>query len=442
MGVFIAAFILFIPTGIITLYLFNGSLKYIFIPLCIPFLYIGISSIKNRVSILRLRGQKWPSRETSAVTFGWLLIGVVTIQLLFVFISDSTPMSSFLTRFFVSPSSNGNQFLPIFDGTSTKQIYRIEDNSQFIEQKIFTEISAGGAYKEIPLAFYRNMVIFAGGIGSTDWAVNPDLINADISSGKINWQISIGTGVIAIDANNVYAQLPNKLFSSAAGVAAYDMVTGSKLWETTLDWRNAIGIDYLAITNDLLSVGTYNRGDDAFYVIEPASGKVETVVALSTDLFMIADGTDYQSSTRVIAARGASNWRTEFNTNIYSDQSFQSSAPVVTNDLILVKIGNWALGSAAAVRKTDGSIVWQNDQIITSNIAVGGSITYFVSDTSKLIAVNTETGKVLGSVNFAPSFADNHDFINTRIYVAAYNNIVAVYFEDTRQLSIIMFKSP
>jgi hypothetical protein len=441
LGVFIAMFILFIPTSIITLYLFNGSIKFMFIPLSLPLLYIGISSIKNKISIAKIRGQKGPSRDKTAVTFGWLIIGIVIIQLLFVFTSDATGISNLLTRGFTSSSSYVYEFLPIYDETYTKQIHRIDENSQFAELNIFTDISAGSSYQEIPLALNENMVLIAGAIGTPEGRVNPDLINASISTGKINWQTLIGTSAIAIDTSNVYAQLPNQPFGGAAGVVAFDMESGSKLWETVFNWRYAIGIDYLAITNNLLSVGTYNHGDEAFYSLEPASGKVKTVVKNRNDLFMIDDGTNYGWISRQLTAEGKSNWQTLFSSNKYSAQSFELAAPVVFNNLILVKNGTWNLGSVSAVRKTDGLKVWQYDQIIASNITVGGTITYFVTDTAKLIALGTQTGEVLGSVNFSPAFADDFDFSNNSIYVAAYNNFVTVYFEDTQQLSIIKFMS-
>src|SRR3990170_3402507 len=85
-GAFITAFVLFIPVSLITLYLFNGSIKYIFIPVSIPLLYIGVSSIKNQLSIIRMRGQKGPSRGRKAIVFGILIIVLLPIELLFIFV--------------------------------------------------------------------------------------------------------------------------------------------------------------------------------------------------------------------------------------------------------------------------------------------------------------------------------------------------------------------
>jgi len=49
----------------------------------IPNLYLGASSIKNRVSIMRLRGQKGYSRDTRAVIFG-IIIVVVALGYFFI----------------------------------------------------------------------------------------------------------------------------------------------------------------------------------------------------------------------------------------------------------------------------------------------------------------------------------------------------------------------
>ena len=50
-----------------------------------------------------------------------------------------------------------------------------------------------------------------------------------------------------------------------------------------------------------------------------------------------------------------------------------------------------------------------------------------------------KTGKFLNSLKFTPNFTEDFDFVNTSIYMAADDDIVAIYFEDTRQLSNFRF---
>jgi hypothetical protein len=70
---------------------------------------------------------------------------------------------------------------------------------------------------------------------------------------------------------------------------------------------------------------------------------------------------------------------------------------------------------------------------------VGGDITYVLTQSNKLIALNTYTGEIVGKLAFAPGFSHDFDFINTSIVVAADGDVVAVYFEDSKQLSVFRF---
>ncbi len=69
---FFAAFVLFIPAAILTPYLFNGSIKYFPVFLTPPFFYIGVSSIKHQVTIVRISGQRLGG--SGAVFVGILMI--------------------------------------------------------------------------------------------------------------------------------------------------------------------------------------------------------------------------------------------------------------------------------------------------------------------------------------------------------------------------------
>ncbi len=81
----IAAFILFVFGGFISERLF-GVTKYGVLGVCIPMLYLGGSSIKNRISIIRLRGNKAYSRDRRAVILGAGMIVLAILYLILVFL--------------------------------------------------------------------------------------------------------------------------------------------------------------------------------------------------------------------------------------------------------------------------------------------------------------------------------------------------------------------
>ena len=75
MGSIYRYFCYFFPAVFISLNVF-GAARYSILAVMIPYLYLGASSIKNRVSIMRLRGQNGYSRDTRAVIFGIIMVVV------------------------------------------------------------------------------------------------------------------------------------------------------------------------------------------------------------------------------------------------------------------------------------------------------------------------------------------------------------------------------
>lgn len=80
----VAAFILFFAGGFLSTRLF-GVTKYGALGVCIPMLYLGISSIKNRLSIIRFRGQKGYTRDKRAMTLGIIMLALASAYTILVF---------------------------------------------------------------------------------------------------------------------------------------------------------------------------------------------------------------------------------------------------------------------------------------------------------------------------------------------------------------------
>jgi hypothetical protein len=80
----VAAFILFFVGSFLSTRLF-GVTKYGALGVCIPMLYLGISSIKNRLSIIRFRGQKGYTRDKRAMTLGIIMLALASAYTILVF---------------------------------------------------------------------------------------------------------------------------------------------------------------------------------------------------------------------------------------------------------------------------------------------------------------------------------------------------------------------
>ncbi len=83
--VFFAAVLLFVPFSFLLMRM-RQPLKYSALEPCLPLFYIGLSSIRNRVSIIRLRGQREYSRGTKAMVFGFIAFAIVIVNILIVFV--------------------------------------------------------------------------------------------------------------------------------------------------------------------------------------------------------------------------------------------------------------------------------------------------------------------------------------------------------------------
>lgn len=79
----IAGFVLFFIGGSISQRLF-GVTEYGVVGVCLPLLYLGFSSIRNRISIIRLRGNKEHSRDRRAVILGTFMIVLAIAYLVMV----------------------------------------------------------------------------------------------------------------------------------------------------------------------------------------------------------------------------------------------------------------------------------------------------------------------------------------------------------------------
>ena len=77
---FIISIVIFPFAGFLTAYLFDIG-RYLFLIVCLPLIYIGASSIKNRVSIFKFSGQSGYSRGVRALRIGLIIIALPLIYI-------------------------------------------------------------------------------------------------------------------------------------------------------------------------------------------------------------------------------------------------------------------------------------------------------------------------------------------------------------------------
>ncbi|MBN8579809.1 MAG: hypothetical protein J0L96_03990 [Anaerolineae bacterium] len=339
-------------------------------------------------------------------TIGGIIAALVLILFVFAFIFTRL-INNFNQRiqdqYFSIPTPIPYDNLSMYQGNE-KAFYQPVDISLFIPINTFKEIYTWSDFNQIPILISGDNVFVAGHLQELDdtWGsgINVDVISADIYSGKVNWQAIAGSPFLLKDSTQIYAEAPNNF--GAAGVVAYDINSGVLAWETYFDYEYAVGVGHLILTESDIKAETYNHGDRAVYTVDLETGEIKDVVK---------DTPQYAVDEIVI----------------YDDMRFEKQGYGVPDKVTVTNIDN-------------GSIIWEyKGEPVISNIAVGGTTTYFLTENNRLIALNTYTGEVLGELAFAPRFSHDFDFINTSIVVAADGDLVAVYFEDSTQLSVFRF---
>jgi outer membrane protein assembly factor BamB len=300
---------------------------------------------------------------------------------------------------FAEPEPILYDYLPVY-ANNEKPYFHPADLGDFTEITHFKEISTWLYDNEVPILIADNALFLAGQIQPDDgWgSINVDLFRVNMETGKVDWQARAGSAWVFTDGRYLFTEAVNNY--GAAGIVAFDIKTGEQIWETRFDYEYAVGIGSAILNESSITVETYHHGNTAVFVVDKESGRI-----ISQEKNAIRTGYDLA---------------------------------IPYNDLVLEKEGSYP-GSITAYREDNHRVVWQSEETAVGNFAVSGSVTYFLTESVQLLAVDTNTGNEIGKLTLAPRFLPDFDFVNSSIIVAADENFVALYFEETRQLSIYKF---
>lgn len=297
-------------------------------------------------------------------------------------------------------------------------------------------------------------------LGSFDSGVAASFYALDISTGTTKWQISPdklamfspAPNLVASNESFVYLGYPGggKIQGDteigAAKIVAYDKETGDEVWSQTIG--GARDIFSLNVMESYISaVGSTSSH---FFLIDAYTGDIidksrkVTENGREAHPIFIDDNIEYadilcEAIQATNLETGQLLWRTPYDFCI-------SNPVIVTEDaLIIMPSGNY--GYVFALDKLTGKIIWRyDDSPIVSNITLGESLddhlVYFLTFDSKLLALDANSGDVVGEIQFAPVKNSSTDFhykpeaVFNRypFYVTSSNDIVSVFWGDSRQL--------
>jgi outer membrane protein assembly factor BamB len=117
----------------------------------------------------------------------------------------------------------------------------------------------------------------------------------------------------------------------------------------------------------------------------------------------------------------------------------QVDYPVVAGDILLLQLD----GHQTAIDWRIGKQLWAvRDHEIVTNTAVQKGIVYVMDSQARLLMLDVQSGKELGSVQFAGPGDANRSATIDGSTLDVVNNLLAVYFADTQTLSMMQLINP
>ncbi len=273
------------------------------------------------------------------------------------------------------------------------------------------------------------------------------LTKLDLLTGVVEWSLfyppSLNAGAattLDVNSDHIYVgfdgtqKIGGNITWGAGKVVAYDAETGDVIWSKIVP--GARGIETLVATDSTVSIdGSFSSN---YYLLEAKTGDVTLVREKEGPnlVWFVDNGILYerQKSFSFVARDRITNeiiWQSEVGYPVLQP-------PILTDKAIVARSGDTSfLGIAFAVDNSTGDLIWEFKDAL-SNVAISNYTAFFLTKDIQLIAVDIETGKILGQVDFISNqerdrTADIHHF------VAAGYNIVLVYLGDSQQLFAFRF---
>ncbi|KAA3663141.1 MAG: hypothetical protein DWQ04_11555 [Chloroflexi bacterium] len=268
------------------------------------------------------------------------------------------------------------------------------------------------------------------------------LIKFDLLSGEVVWRTLDNRPApfgdpspteLTTNTNNIFIAIPGtqkisgEMSFGTAKLESYDF-DGNSVWLRSVN--GARSITTMVATDNTVSIdGSFSSN---YYLLDANSGKVlnKTPKENGKFIWFIENGVRYEQNEFLIQAVELSNeailWQNKINEQIFM-------APVFSDQHIILRTDKAQfLGTAIALGKDTGEIIWEYPDVLT-NIAVDNFVAYFLTADMRLVGIDIETGSTLLNIDFEPNEA--LDAVNNVYQITAINDIIVVYFGGTKQLS-------
>ncbi len=315
-----------------------------------------------------------------------------------------------------------------------RSAYIPQESGFFEEQWSLSDIYSSSHETAVNLAANDDHLVL---FGSRSACFNPSILMINPESGEIEVNTSLrfpahgGINHISSDSEFVYLGFngPGKAIDSstagAGGVVAYGFA--SERFEWTKHIPGTRGMRYLAAGRGTIVVdgGGFSR---RYYLLDSENGEVIETLEKDIELGFVSNAF----------------WLTQMNLieNISSVDSLEfwqeklvdvDQQPLLLDTRIIVRNkSSSGTGQVKVLDRRTGEILWETENYVISNIVANESLVFFLTQSAELVALDIDSGKMIGSVKFSGQEIKQEDGL--AFFVAANREQVFVYLGDSRQL--------
>lgn len=225
------------------------------------------------------------------------------------------------------------------------------------------------------------------------------------------------------------------LYSGNSGIAAiysYDIQNGKVLWRTILFGGHSVidlyfdGDKIFAYTNDF-----------EFFVLD-TTGEIIDSFSETDRVFLEINNILYMDDLDAIKAIEYSSkkeiWKVELGAGYIH-------APIFDNGTIFLRTGGTS-PSIYSIDQSTGMINWKKTQSISSNLYITDEAIYFINNDGSLSALDKLTGDDVINVKLSPPI--DIDNPNNSYFISGdpANNLLALYFGDSKQIMGLQILDP
>ncbi len=243
------------------------------------------------------------------------------------------------------------------------------------------------------------------------------------SASGISVPTNTGVNYIAYDNSHVYLGYDGHR-NAPSNVVAYNIDTNIVDWMQTIPIASGSQIGSL-IANKIIGVSTTE-----FFLLNASTGEILSEpreVEWEYPLSSLGYYAYWYASINPQSSLSTLEFWAKLTPEIYQP-------PILLNDIVVFRTAQSRknIGKVRVFNLQTSDLLWETSENVISNVAIDHTRAYYLTSAAELMALDLQTGAVLGKVEFTSENLEPQD--ERGFYVAANDNNVFVYFGDSRRL--------